>query len=156
MEPKLEFVLEVRLMLRKPRLEIAPLPIGGSRLGVQIESGEFEGSGLKGVVRPGGGEYPHVREDGVFCFDARYHLEADDGTVIMVNNRGYRHASPEVMERLFALREGDTVSPDEYYFRAISLFDVPPGKHEWMGRHVFIGVGERMEVGNRVRYYKVV
>jgi len=156
MDPRLEYVFEVRLRLKKPRLEISPLPVGGSRLGVRVEGGEFEGSGLKGVVRPGGGEYPHVREDGVFSFDARYHLEHEDGTVIVVNNRGYRHGSPEVMERLFNLREGDTVPGDAYYFRAISMFDVAPGPHEWLGRHVFVGVGERMEIGNRVRYFKVV
>lgn len=155
MEPRLEFALEVTLRLKKPRIEIGPLPVGGNRLGVQIEGGEFEGKGLKGIVRPSGGEYPHVRPDGVFCFDARYHLEADDGTVIMITNRGYRHASEEVMERLWSLREGEAVPQDAYYLRSITMFDVAPGKHDWLGRYCFIGVGERMETGNRLRYYKV-
>jgi hypothetical protein len=154
-EPKLEYALEVRLRLKRPRLEIKPLPVGGARLGVQIEGGEFEGSGLSGIVEPGGGEWPHVREDGVFCFDARYHLICNDGTPIMIQNRGYRHADPATMERLWSLPPGETVPADAYYFRAITLFEVAPGPHDWLSRHVFIGVGERLETGNRVRYFKV-
>jgi hypothetical protein len=156
MEPKLEFALQVTLRLKKPRLELSPLPVGGARLGVQIEGGEFEGPTLKGVVETGGGEWPHVRPDGVFCFDARYHLRVDDGTIIMINNRGYRHASPEVMEKLWSLRPGEAVPADAYYLRAQTTFEVGPGKHDWLSRYVFIGVGERMETGNRIRYYRVL
>ena len=49
----------------------------------------------------------------------------------------------------------ETVPADAYYFRAITLFEVAPGPHDWLSRHVFIGVGERLETGNRVRYFKV-
>jgi hypothetical protein len=156
MEPKFEFALEVRLRLKKPRLELTPLPVGGSRLGVQILGGEFEGPTLKGTVEPGGGEWPHVREDNVFCFDARYHLRVDDGTLIMIQNRGYRHASPEVMEKLWSLRPGEEVPQDQYYLRSQTTFEVGPGKHDWLSRYVFVGVGERTETGNRIRYYKVM
>lgn len=155
MEPKLEFAMEIRLRLR-PRLRIDPLPVGGARLSVPVGEGEFEGPRLKGRVLPGGGEFPHVREDGVFCFDARYHLEEEDGTVIYIQNRGYRHGSPEVMERLWALRPGDVVDPSEYYFRSITLFETAPGKHDWLARHVFVGVGGRNEKGNLLRYYQVL
>ena len=79
MEPSLEYALEVRLRLKRPRLELKPLPVGGARLSVQIESGEFEGKDMRGTVLPGGGEWPHVRTDGVFCFDARYQLLTGDG-----------------------------------------------------------------------------
>ena len=154
--PELEFAMQITLRLKKPRLKVDNLPVGGDRLAVAIESGEFSGPGLKGTVIPGGGEWPHVRADNVFCFDARYHLREDDGTLIFLQNRGYRHASPEVMERLWALRPGDVVDPSEYYFRCTPTFETAPGKHDWLSRHVFIGVGERMEEGNRITYYKVL
>lgn len=154
--PTLEFAMQVTLRLRKPRLEIRDLPAGGNRLAVVIESGSFEGPALRGEVLPGGGEWPHVRPDGVFSFDARYHLREADGTLIYLQNKGYRHASPEVMERLFALRPGDVVSPSEYYFRCTPTFETAPGRHDWLARHVFVGVGERMEEGNRITYYKVL
>jgi hypothetical protein len=156
MEPSFEFAFAVTLRLKKPRLDLGRLPVGGRRLGVQIESGHFEGPRLRGTVVPGGGEWPHVRDDDVFCFDARYHLRTDDGTIILLHNRGYRHATPEVMERLWALRPGDTVDPSEYYFRATPTFEVAPGPHDWLARHVFVGLGERTETGNCIRYFKVL
>jgi hypothetical protein len=157
MEPKLEFALQVTLRLKRPRLELKPLPVGGARLAVQIEGGEFEGPTLKGTVERGGGEWPHVREDGVFCFDARYHLRCDDGTIILIQNRGYRHSSdPAVMEKLWSLRPGEEVPQDAYYLRSQTTFEVGPGKHDWLSRYVFVGVGERTETGNRIRYFKVV
>lgn len=154
LKPELQFVLEVRLKLRK-RLSIDGLPGGGDRLAVAIDEGVFEGPSLRGRVIPGGGEWPHVREDGVFCFDARYHLEEEDGTVIYLQNSGFRHATPDVMERLWALRPGDRVLPSEYYFRCTPIFETSPGRHDWLSRHVFVGVGERLEHGNRICYYKV-
>lgn len=155
MEPKFEFAMAVTIRLKK-RLETGPLPVGGRRLGVRIDGGSFEGPGIRGTVLPGGGEWPHVRDDDVFCFDARYHLQTDDGTIILLHNRGYRHATPEVMERLWALRPGDAVDPSEYYFRSTPTFEVAPGKYAWLSRHVFVGVGERNETGNTIRYFKVV
>lgn len=155
-EPKFEFALAVTLRLKKPRLEMANLPVGGNRLGVQIEGGEFEGPTLRGVVRPGGGEWPHVRTDGVFCFDARYHLEADDGTVIMIQNRGYRHADPAIMERLWHLEDATDVPADAYYLRSYTMFDVAPGPHDWLARHVFVGIGERTDTGNKLSYFKLL
>ncbi|MGX1305420.1 hypothetical protein AB7M35_000140 [Amorphus suaedae] len=156
MEPRFEFAFAVTLTLKKPRLEMAPLAVGGSRLGVQIVGGTFEGPQIAGTVVPGGGEWPHVRGDDVFCFDARYHLRVDDGTIILLQNRGYRHASPEVMERLWALRPGDHVSPEEYYFRCTPTFEVAPGKHDWLARHVFVGLGERNATGNTIRYFRML
>ena len=154
--PTLEFVMEVRLILRTPRLHIDQLPQGGKRLSVSIERGEFDGpAGLSGTVMPGGGEWPHIREDDVFCFDARYHLQCGDGTVILLQNQGYRHASADVHERLWKLKPGDVVPSDAYYFRCMTRFDTAPGPHDWLARHVFVGVGERLEKGNRIRYFKV-
>jgi hypothetical protein len=155
MEPQFEFAMAVTIRLKK-RLSLGPLPAGGNRLSVGIDGGSFEGPAIRGTVLSGGGEWPHVREDDVFCFDARYHLQADDGTTILLHNRGYRHATPEVMERLWALRPGDTVSPDEYYFRCTPTFEVAPGPHGWLSRHVFVGLGERFEAGNRISYFRIL
>lgn len=154
--PRLEFVLEVKLQLVKPRLEIPALPQGGRRLSVQIANGTFEGPALRGRVLPGGGEWPHDRDDGVLTFDARYHLQEDDGTVILIQNTGYRHAPHDVHERLWALKPGDVVPHDAYYFRSQTRFEVAAGKHDWLSRHVFVGVGQRHETGNLIRYYKVL
>ena len=154
-EPKLEFAFESRLTLA-PREWIGPLPMGGQRLQVPVVTGEFEGPRLKGKALPCGGEWPHVREDGTACFDARYFLQEDDGTMIYIQNRGFRWATPEVQQRLWDLKPGDVVGPFEYYFRCVPTFECEPGKHDWLTRHVFIGVGARFRDGNRIRYFQAV
>jgi uncharacterized protein DUF3237 len=63
-----------------------------------------------------------------------------------------------VMTRLrkWAFEGGKAVPHGEYYLRAAPSFEVPRGKHDWLTRHVFVGVGERLPDGNRVRYYALV
>ena len=53
-------------------------------------------------------------------------------------------------------RGGPTVDPSEYYLRAAPSFEVEKGRHDWLMRHVFVGLGERKADGNLVRYYKVL
>lgn len=47
-----------------------------------------------------GGDWRLLRPDGVLDFDARYLLRTDDGTVIYMQNRGYRWGPPEMMAAL--------------------------------------------------------
>ena len=154
MTPALEFAFECTLQL-KPRVKLEPLPQGGSRLFVPVAGGEFSGPRLRGRALEGGGEWPHVRDDGVFCFDARYFLREDDGTVIYLQNRGYRHGPPEVMARLWRLDPDDPVGDHEYYFRCTPTFETPPGPHDWLSRSVLVGVGSRSRAGNLIRYFRV-
>ena len=89
-------------------------------------------------------------------FDARYLLEVDDGTVIYMQNRGFLWGrAPEAMARLraWAFEGGPPVAHEDYYLRAQPTFETPKGAHDWMTRHVFVGVGERKPDGNLVRYY---
>lgn len=153
--PRFEFVFEIRLRLG-PRVRLENPPIGGARLLVPVDGGEIDGPRLRGTVLPHGGEFPHHRPDDVFCFDARYFLKADDGTLIYIQNRGFRHGPPDVMDKLYRLPPGETVDPSSYYFRCVPTFETPPGKHDWMTRHVFVGVGARLETGNVIRYYLVL
>lgn len=51
---------------------------------------------------------------------------------------------------------GPVVDFSEYYFRTTPIFDVEQGKHDWLTRYVFIGIGERTEDGNRIRYYALL
>jgi hypothetical protein len=55
-----------------------------------------------------------------------------------------------------AFAGGPTVDPSEYYLRAAPSFEVEKGRHDWLMRHVFVGLGERKADGNLVRYYKVL
>ncbi len=155
LSPRFEFAFETRLTLA-PRLRMENPPLGGARLSVPVSGGHFEGPRLRGKVLNHGGEFAHVRTDGVFCFDARYFMQEADGTLIYIQNRGFRHGPPDVMDALYKLAPGMEVDPSSYYFRCAPTFETPPGPHDWLTRHVFVGVGARLETGNVIRYYAMV
>jgi len=157
--PRLEFAMEVRLTFPEV-FTISPHPNGGMRSAVLVSGGTFDGPKLRGRAIPGsGGDYAYFRPDDVAVFDARYMLEEDDGTLILLYNKGFLWGrEPSVMQRLrdWAFAGGPAVPHEEYYLRANPTFECPIGQHDWLTKHVFIGVGERLPDGNRFRYYALV
>jgi hypothetical protein len=146
-----EFVFEARVTVDKP------LVVGDSAHGlrriVPITGGTVNGPAFKGRVVPGGADWQFVRPDGVLEVLAKYTLQSDDGILILIENRGVRHAPPAVMERM---TKGELVDPKEYYFRTSAQFEAPLGsKYEWLNRAVFIGVAERQPDAAVIRFYKV-
>jgi Protein of unknown function (DUF3237) len=125
----------------------------GERRMVPILSGSFEGSRLRGTILPGGVDWQIVRPDGVTEIEAHYSLQTDDGVVIRVINKGYRHGPPDVMRRI---SEGETVASFKYYFRAAPIFDTPLGRYEWLSRSLFISTGERSANSVLLRFYEVM
>ena len=157
--PRLEFVMEVRLTFPEV-YTLANVPSGGNRSAVLVSGGTFEGPLLNGRAVPGsGGDYAYWRGDDVAALDARYLLEEDDGTLILLNNKGYLWGrKPDTMTRLrdWAFKGGASVGHEEYYLRGNPTFEVSTGKHDWLTKHVFVGVGERRSDGNLLRYYALV
>jgi Protein of unknown function (DUF3237) len=146
-----EFVFEARVIVDKPL--IVGQSSHGLRRVVPIMGGTFAGPSIKGRVVPGGADWQFVRPDGVLDVQAKYTLETSDGVLIMVENRGVRHASPAVMERI---TKGEMVPGSEYYFRTSAQFEAPLGsKYEWLNRAIFIGVAERHPDAAVIRFYKV-
>lgn len=134
---------------------VKPSAMGETRAAVYAASGTIEGPRLNGRVIPmSGGDFPLVRPNGVIDFDARYLLQADDGAVIYMQNRGYRWAkTPEIAEKM---NRNEPVSADDYYMRVTPKFDAPAGPHEWMAQHVFVGVAEKIPGANRIHYFVVL
>ena len=98
--PKLEHAFTISIELAGLQW-VKPTAMGATRAAVYAAEGKIEGPRLNGRVIPmSGGDFPLVRPNGVIDFDARYLLEADDGAVIYMQNRGYRWASEEVMGRM--------------------------------------------------------
>lgn len=157
-QPHLEFAFEVRLRFTRVQ-SVKALPSGGARSAVYVDSGEFQGPRLKGRAVPNsGGDYALFRPDDVAVFDARYMLEEEDGSLIMLYNKGFLWGrTPDVMNRLrkWAFEGGEPVPHAEYYLRANPTFETSSGKHDWLTKHVFIGIGERKPDGNLIRYYKL-
>ena len=149
--PQMEYAFTVAIDLT-PIHWVTPSTMGASRAAIYAASGTVSGPRLNGSVVPmSGGDFPLLRPDGVIDFDARYLLEADDGAIIYMQNRGYRWPrSAEIGERM---SRNEPVSPDDYYMRVSPKFDAPAGPHEWMSKHVFVGVAEKIPGANRIHYF---
>jgi len=157
--PKLEFCFEIQLKFARHD-SIAAMPSGAGRGFVYLESGEIRGPRLNGAVMPfSGGDWALFRPDDVLATDARYMLRADDGTNILMHNRGYLWGRrPDTLKRMqdWMFRGGPEVPFDEFYLRAAPSFETEKGPHDWLMRHIFIGIGQRQFDGNLIRYYALL
>jgi hypothetical protein len=153
---RLEPAFSIRLRFERVQA-VGTMPSGAARGAVYVDDGVISGPMLNGRVVPNsGGDYALFRPDGVISFDAVYMLEADDGTPILMRNRGYLWGrKPGVMDRIrsWVLEGGAPVDFDDYYLRSFPTFECAEGTHDWLMRHVIVGVGERMKDGNLIRYY---
>lgn len=152
--PRFEFAFSIGITLT-PVKWVRPTTMGATRGAVYASEGTVDGPGIKGIVLPmSGGDWPLVRPDGVIDFDARYVLELDDGTIIYMQNRGYRWANNEDIAARMARNE--PVDSSQYYMRVSPKFDVPEGKYDWMAKHVFVGIAEKTPGANRIHYFKLL
>ncbi|GAA2616180.1 DUF3237 domain-containing protein [Actinomadura fulvescens] len=133
--PALTFAFEIHADL-SPTLHVGHGD-GESTDFTPIIGGTVEGPMLRGKVLPRGGDWSSTR--GRICqLDARYLLEADDGAVIDIVNRGYYH-------------EEEPTSPDQYdgdlevsragiYYRTSPTFRTDAPAHRWLAQTVFVGL----------------
>jgi Protein of unknown function (DUF3237) len=158
-EVKLEFIFQVRLHFTRVH-QIESMPTGAGRGVVYVDRGTVEGPRLNGTVVPdSGGDWSLFRPDGVLATNARYMLQAHDGTLILLKNRGYLWGRrPDVMPRIrqWIFNGGPPVEHSEYYLRSFPTFEVETGPYDWLMRHVIIGIGERKTDGNLIRYHAVL
>jgi hypothetical protein len=137
-ELRTEFAFRIRVDFRE-RVMFGETPRGG-RGYVPPTGGWVDGPRLKGkVIGYSGADWAWVRPDGVLELNAHYMLEAEDGTPIYIQNRGYlyRHAGDNAPIR----GAGDATTPT--YFALTPTFDVPKGPHDWLARTIIVGRGER-------------
>ena len=121
-----------------------PVKLGDDGFGeariVPILGGTVDGPGLCGVILPGGADEQRVRADGLTRIHARYVIKAMDGALIRVDSQGLRHAAPEVMA---ALARGESVDPDQVYFRTVIRFETAAVAHEALNRTLYLARGTR-------------
>jgi hypothetical protein len=124
----------------------------GERRVIDILGGRIEGPRLKGRILPGA-DWQIVRPDGVTDLQARYAIETDRGTRILVTSDGLRHGPPEVIA---ALARGDQVDPARYYFRTLMRFETADPTLAWLNRILALGTGAREKLAVRLDVYEVV
>ncbi|MBN9192022.1 DUF3237 domain-containing protein [Microbacterium sp.] len=150
--PRLEYALTVRLEFGASHT--TPTLTSGAKHGqVAVAAGRFWGPRISGTALVAGGDTPVVRRDGIALLDARYFLQAEDGTLIRIHNRGVFRMEDEVAQRI---GRGEQVGTDEYYIRTSPTFEVPSGPHDWLTRYTFVGMGRRHPTGNEIDYFAVL
>jgi hypothetical protein len=160
-EVKLAHVFDVRVDFGADRT-IWPAPGGLQQGYTPAIGGVIEGPRLRGRVVPhSGADFALVRGDGVVELNAHYLLEADDGALIYIHNRGYivpAGASLAATKASVKKAARAAATPQPAYFRFTPTFRAPPGPHDWLSRTVIVGGGERRSNPDHsiFRYYAVV
>ena len=147
---KLSPLMHVEVTL-EPVRDLGDTPLGRRRI-IGITGGRFAGPRLSGRILPGGADWQVIRSDGVACLDARYTLETDDGALIYVNNKGYRHGPRQVIERL---ARGEEVYPALYYMRATPWFETSAARYAWLNRTVCVASGARRAAAVELDFFEV-
>ncbi len=135
-----------------PLQMVGATPVGERRI-AKVTGGTFKGPELKGRILPGGGDWLLLLADGTLKLDVRATLETDDGALIYMTYRGYRHGPVEVMERL---NNGEPVDPSEYYFRVTPFFETGAEKYAWLNRIIAVGTGHRLPSGPVYEIYQIL
>jgi len=128
--PKCEFAFEIRVECGPPQV-IGQTPDGLAMM-IPILGGTVSGPGLKGRVISGGADWP-IRRGSFTLIDAQYAIEADDGVIIRIHNRGV--AFDENGQS--APQDGGRRMPS--YVRTVPQFIAPDGPHAWLNRTIFVG-----------------
>jgi len=149
--PKLEFAFKATVTLDKLQ-DLGNTPHGHRRI-IPITGGSFEGPRIQGTVVPGGADWQIIRADNVAELSAQYTLKTDDGALIYITNKGYRHGPATVMQRL---AKGEAVDPKEYYFRATPFFETASEKYDYLNKYIYICTGERKMDSVVLNFYKVL
>lgn len=145
-DPRLVFAFEARVDVAET------VHIGRGLDFTPITGGTVHGPRLSGKVLAGGGDRS-TTHDGVTELDAHYLLQADDGSVIDIHNRGFWRATPEIDARVEA---GEDLPETEYYYRTSPVFRTDAPAHRWLAASVFVGLarGERGQVC--IRFFEVL
>ncbi len=146
-KPVLEYMARFYVDLVAPVWEFGKTSDLGNRRIIPITGGKFEGPMINGKILNNGADWQVVTKDGLAIIDTRYLLQADDGSLIYLQTKGFRYGPPEVLAKV---GKGEAVDPKLYSFRMTMNFETASKKYEFLNRA--IGVGYAMRLGNAVVY----
>jgi hypothetical protein len=121
-------------------LEAATIPTPtGTRMTFTVTDGIVEGERLRGAIRPGGGDWVVLGEDGIARLDVRATLETDDGELVHLTNTGRAVLSEEASALLAA---GERADAGRIYARSAPLFETGSERYAWLNGIVTVAVNE--------------
>lgn len=149
--PGWQFAFEIEVKVDVP-LDLGQTQAGHRRI-VSIAGGTVSGPKLQGRVLAVGADWQILRPDGTADLDARYTIQADNGALIYVVNRGVRHGPAAILAQL---NRGERVDPAAYYFRSAASFETSAAEHAWLTRAIVVGVGERYPDKVVIRFWELL
>jgi len=132
--PALAFVCSYTGTLQAPEV-IGPVA-EGIRVNFYVTGGQLEGPGLKGHLRPVGGDWLTVRPDGVCLLDVKATIEMDDGALIDAAYRGLGDLGPDGYDKFL---RGEL--PAALPLRTSPILRSAHPNYQWMQGEMFIGFG---------------
>lgn len=120
-QPTLRRAIVIRADLG-PAVEFATTQ-GTTRAMFPITGGVAQGPGWTARILAGGADFAISLPDGSYAIEARYCLELDDGTPVMVTNAGRMVPQPD----------------GSYLGRTRAALEVPDGPHRALGQAVYFG-----------------
>ena len=120
--PHPELVFEIEALCSPP-VDMGTIDGGKARM-IPITGGRVSGPRLSGRVMPGA-DWSIMRDSGVATVEARYAIEADDGTIIQVFNAA---TTPVGAPR-----------DDGVMMITTPRFIAPEGPHHWLNHGVYAG-----------------
>lgn len=133
-QPMLRRAIAIRADLG-PAVEFATTQ-GTVRAMFPITGGEARGTGWTARILPGGADFAFGLPDGSYAIEARYCLELQDGTPVMVTNAGKMVRQPD----------------GSYIGRTRAVLEVPDGPHRALGDPVYFGTA-LAEAGDAAHVY---
>jgi Protein of unknown function (DUF3237) len=136
-KPECELLYKIDLLLEKG-IELGKTPVG-TRVIFPVKGGAFEGTKLKGKVRPIGGDWVLRVDSATTKLDVRLLLETDDGQLISNTYTGIVHKN----------QDGTT------YWKIVPQFETSSQKYAWLNHLVAVGVGKFREGGVSYEVYAI-
>jgi hypothetical protein len=115
--------MELKLFI-EAEIELGEVQELGARRIVRVMGGRFWSKELNGTILEGGGDWQHIRRDGVVEIDTRYTLLTDDGALIYLTNDGLR---------------------DGAYMRTFSRFESADPRYAWVNNRLFVADGQKVD-----------
>jgi hypothetical protein len=143
---RLEHVFSYAGRLARPPAITAPVA-DGAGVNFCYSGGELAGPRLRGILRPGGGDWAILRKDGVGRLDVRRTIEAQDGVSLMAAYQGVIDIGEEGVHRL---HQGTPPPVAQLRFALRFVTDHP--EYRWLERLTCFGIGEYRAMDNAVRY----
>ncbi|MFM6938532.1 MAG: DUF3237 domain-containing protein [Aquirufa sp.] len=125
--------MELKLFL-EAEIELGEVQDLGARRIVRVMGGRFWSDELNGFILEGGGDWQHIRRDGVVEIDTRYTLQTEDGALIYLRNEG--------------LRDGG-------YMRTFSRFESADERYTWLNNRLFVSDGAKVDGVVKHAFYEL-